>query len=339
MKAGDRRRAGPLLPVMWRAPMRQIASLPRETARTFADYLLTLKIHTSLQPDGEAVAVWICDEDQVAQARQELDEFTRKPDDPRYQAASPAAEALRRQEAQVEDAYNRRQMRLSRSMAGIGQGHRPLTVVLITVSVGVAIASNLGSQSDPVLQALHISSFRIHGGMIQWPFLSEIRSGQVWRLVTPIFIHFGIVHLVLNCLSMLYLGTLIETRRGTLRFLLLVLVLAVASNLCEYYLGRSTIQNGRLILKGAPLFGGLSGVIFGLFGYAWAKSRLEPKLGLVITRESVLFMLAWFVLCVLGVFGPIANVAHGSGLLLGLAIGAAPTLWRRLRRGGDQLDV
>ena len=96
--------------------MRQITTLPEQKARTFADYLLTLKIQTQLRPEAEGLAVWVCDEDRVAQARQELGDFTSNPTDPRYQAARPAASVLRREEARVEAAYNRRQDRLSQAM-------------------------------------------------------------------------------------------------------------------------------------------------------------------------------------------------------------------------------
>jgi GlpG protein len=323
--------------------MRQITTLPEEKAQTFADYLLTLKIQTQLRPEAEGVGVWICDEDQVARAREELGGFTRNPSDERYQSARPAASALRRQEARVEEAYNRRQERLTQAMRGVAVGRRPLTLALVVVSIGVALGSNFGNREGPLLQALHISTFRIEeeGGVLKifWPYLSEIRSGQVWRLVTPIFIHFGVVHLAFNVLAMLSLGGQMEARRGTVRFLLFVLVVAVLSNLAQYYLGHSRFENGRFVPSGAPNFGGMSGVLYGVFGYLWAKSRLEPRLGLTMSRESVLVMMGWFVLCWLGVLGSIANVAHTAGLLLGLAIAAAPSWWRWLRHGDAQLDV
>jgi GlpG protein len=130
-----------------------------------------------------------------------------------------------------------------------------------------------------------------------------------------------------------------ESRRGSLRFGLFVLFVAVLSNLAEYYLGHSRIENGRLVLAGVPSFGGMSGVGFGLFGYLWVKSRLEPRLGLEMPSQSVLLMVGWFVLCWLGAFGAIANVAHTAGLLLGLLLAAAPSWWRWLRHGDAQLDV
>src|SRR5262245_17274341 len=70
--------------------MRQIATLPRDSAGKFADHLRSLRIDTRLEAQPDGVAVWVCDEDKVARARQELDAFTRDPSDPRF-ARAPAA--------------------------------------------------------------------------------------------------------------------------------------------------------------------------------------------------------------------------------------------------------
>jgi GlpG protein len=318
--------------------MRQIATLPEDAAQTFADYLLTLKIETQLQPEADGTAVWVRDEDRVPQAREELAAFTRNPSDPRYRAASPVADALRRQEARAEEAYTRRLRRFDARMRGLSPIHRPVTITLVAISLIVALASGFGKEGSPILQYLHISSYRIEDGMVVWPYLKEIRSGEVWRLVTPIFIHIGPLHLIFNMLMLLSLGGQVEARRGSIRLLLLVLVLAVASNLAEYYLGRSVFENGRLILKGWPLFGGMSGVLYGLFGYMWMKGRFEPRSGLQLSKETVVVMLVWFFLCLVGIIPNVANAAHAGGLLLGLLLGYGPTLWRRLR-GNHPLDV
>src|SRR5262249_30799680 len=91
----------------------------------------------------------------------------------------------------------------------------------------------------------------------------------------------------------------------------------------------------------SPLFGGMSGVVYGLFGYVWMKSRYEPGLGLAMSPNTVFIMVGWFFLCLFGAVGAVANVAHGVGLLAGMAIGCAPQLWKRRRRrrtgwGGDE---
>ena len=123
---------------------------------------------------------------------------------------------------------------------------------------------------------------------------------------------------------------MVERRRGSWRFLLLVLVVAVISNLAQYYLDVGP-QAGGLAVQRNPLFGGMSGVLYGLFGYLWMKSRYEPALGMALSPRLVFWMIAWLFLCMTGVVGHVANVAHVTGLILGVVIGIAPYLWRRAR--------
>jgi GlpG protein len=228
-------------------------------------------------------------------------------------------------------------------MRGLSVVHRPVTITLITICVVVALATNFGTRNEPVLRALSIASYQTlvsdqQSTMIVWNHLDDIWSGQVWRLVTPIFIHFGLMHLAFNMLMLLSLGGQVESSRGPWRYLLLVLLFAIASNLGQYYLGRPILANGNIILRSSPLFGGMSGVLYGLFGYMWMKARFEPRLGLAMPNETVVILVGWFFLCLVGVIPNVANAAHGVGLLLGLLIGCAPTFWRWLR-GDDQLDV
>src|SRR5205085_2056774 len=64
--------------------------------------------------------------------------------------------------------------------------------------------------------------------------LDAIRRGEVWRLVTPILLHFGIAHLVFNMIWLYQLGGLVELRKGHLAMAAIVLASAVVSNLGEY---------------------------------------------------------------------------------------------------------
>ena len=69
--------------------MRQIGVLPDAfQARSLADYLLTLRIETQLIQEPTGWAIWVCDEDRVAQARAEFDTFQETPTDGRYVAKS-----------------------------------------------------------------------------------------------------------------------------------------------------------------------------------------------------------------------------------------------------------
>ena len=74
----------------------------------------------------------------------------------------------------------------------------------------------------------------------------------------------------------------------------------------------------------SPLFGGMSGVNYALFGYAWMKGKYQPHQGIGVAQQTVTVMLFWLVLCFTGLVGAIANVAHVAGLLAGVAIAYVP---------------
>ena len=139
--------------------------------------------------------------------------------------------------------------------------------------------------------------------------LPEIRHGEVWRLITPIFIHFHVLHILFNMLWLRDLGSMIESRQSSTYLLVLVLVIAACSNVAQFYFGH------------APNFGGMSGVVYGLLGYIWIRGKLDPGSGLYLHAYTVMMMLIWLVVCFTGYIGAIANAAHVAGLIMGMAWG------------------
>lgn len=135
-----------------------------------------------------------------------------------------------------------------------------------------------------------------------------ILAGEVWRAVTPIFLHFSTLHILFNMFWLLDLGGMIERRFGKLYLLFFILIVAILSNFAQF-------------LWDGIGFGGMSGVIYGLFGFIWIRSKYDPTPDFGIDRNSVITMIGWLFLCMTGVIGPIGNAAHVSGLLLGVAWG------------------
>lgn len=176
-----------------------------------------------------------------------------------------------------------------------------LTYACIAISVAVTLASNFGDNIQ-VLLPLFISNFP---ESFQLP---EVRRGEVWRLLSPIFIHLHSLHLAFNMLWLWDLGRAIELRHSTRRLALLIAVTGILSNLGQFYYA-------------GPGFGGMSGVVYGLLGYIWIQGHLNPMAGLFLHKQIAIMIMAWYVLCWTGLLGPVANMAHTVGLATGLAIG------------------
>ncbi len=307
--------------------MRQIATLPDEAAQRFADYLLTLEIETRLTPEDDGTAVWVCDEDRVPQARQELEAFQRNPSDTRYRQAAAEADQLRWQKEQLEQDYRERQQRANEQIAALGTGGtRRVTLFLMAVTILVTLFVWMGEERGKALRENLLLSTRVD----EWPRLGQVAQGEVWRLVTPIFMHAGWLHLLFNLVMFLSLAGQVESVRGSGRLLVLVLVLAIVSNLGQYYMSPAldSIHLGPPSMAAPGRFYGLSGVVYGLFGYVWVKSRLEPDLGLYLSLQTVVLLLGWFFACLFFISN-VANGSHFGGLAAGLVLGALPTRWRR----------
>ena len=294
--------------------MRQIGTLETETqASRFADYLVAKGIQLTLEPDDGRFAIWVHQEDHIAEARRDFAEFVANPDDPRYAAAAATAEEVRQAAFQKLRAARKTVVNMRDRWDAPPAARAPLTYFLIAISVMAAFGTRLDGDS-PLAQRLKIAT---PGRPTRWPDLSEVRKGEVWRLVTPIFVHMTITHIFFNMLWLQSLGAMIESQRGTGRFLGMVLLIAVTSNLAQYALK-------------SPNFGGMSGVVFGLFGYVWMKSRYEPDSGMFIDQNSVMWMIAWLVICTMGWVGPVANTAHAVGLAVGMLLGYRRTFLRQL---------
>lgn len=323
--------------------MRSIGTVPDEAqARQLGDYLLTLGITTRIDRAGEGWAVWVHREEQVERARGELEAFRQHPDDPKYRAAAPAAKSLRKQAKRVEREHLRNTLDVRYFWGSRDIRRCPLTWVLIGLSVGVTLLSNFGG-NPRMRDSLIFASYRVRSaaevppdgppdGAVVGDFWyrsdvrGDLRRGEVWRLVTPIFLHFSVIHLLLDMGALYQLGCLIEIRRGTRTLAVLVLLSAVLSNLGQY------------LYTGLPMFGGMSGVDLALFGYAWMKGMYEPDSGLAMHRNTVLYMILFLMVTTLQTIPGLPSIAHAAhlvGLTVGLLMGLGPHLLGSLRPGRD----
>jgi GlpG protein len=285
-------------------------------ARIFGDFLYAQGIENQVEllQDGRW-GIWVVDEDHLQRAGVLLAEFNANPADAKFHDAARAAAELRARRARDQESHERKlrsRRHLFRPLTPYGFG--PLTFVLIAGCVAVFLLSRLGSAPEAVMP-LAITNYTIDGGYIQWDnSLPEVRHGQVWRLFTPMFLHFTLLHILFNLLWLRDLGSMIEGRQTTGHLALLVLGISGLSNLAQFYIHHS------------PAFGGMSGVVYGLLGYIWIRGKLDPASGLFLHPTTVVTMLVWLVVCFTGLLGPVANTAHVAGLLVGMAWGYLSSL-------------
>ncbi len=162
----------------------------------------------------------------------------------------------------------------------------------------------------------------------------RIREGQVWRVISPCFVHGDIFHLAFNMLWLMALGSQIERKIGFFRYLILILIIGVVSNTAQY-------------LMTGPYFLGFSGVICGMASFIIEREQQAPWEGYGFSRRvysSLLFFIwalvalavvAFLVECYVHLRFPIsfANTAHLSGLAIGVALGK--TRWFSEKQRSD----
>lgn len=290
--------------------MRLIGQLPNKSnARIFSDYLYVQGIGNKIEPaDDERWNIWVHEEHQLENSKLLLEEFRQNPDEKKFREATQAARKQREQEKKEEEAYRKRYLTSDKIFPGGISQMGVLTGTLIALSVVVGLISKLGTDRS-LLNYLFITQYKVLGQYITWyKGFPEIFRGQIWRLFTPIFIHFGLLHLLFNMLWLRDLGTMIEKRQSPWILALLVLIIAAASNLGQYF-------------ASGPSFGGMSGVVYGLLGYIWIRGKYDSFSGLYLHQQTVVMMIVWFFLCLTGLMGNIANTAHGVGLVIGIIWG------------------
>ena len=297
--------------------MRPIGEIDNETdAKRFGDYLYANGTTNDVDEDDGTWTLWVHDDDLLAQAETELGKFLKDPKSSRYTKGVQKAVKLREKETKENELAAKRQVDVRTQVFGQDTGATPyLTFFMIGLCVLAAIFTKVGTAQEATAQWT-ITEYVVDGSMIRWmPGLPEAKSGHIWRVITPIFLHFGFMHVIFNLYWLHFLGGGMEGRLGSLKFALFILFTATLSNLGQY------------IVEGSPSFGGMSGVNYALFGYIWIRGGRDPSFGIQLDQSTITILLIWFAICFTGLVGNIANTAHTMGLVIGAAWG-----WLAARR-------
>ncbi len=199
--------------------------------------------------------------------------------------------------------------------------HPPLVDRLLAQRPHIPVTSVLVVANLLVFAAMVVQGAGLwhtaNGIQLAWGanFSPATQDGQWWRLGSAMFLHFGLLHLALNMLSLWDGGRLVERMYGPGRFLVLYGASGLAGNLA------SLVAHGNQAVSG-----GASGAIFGVYGallsYLWLErhglDRAEFR-GLFWGAAAFTGLAIGFGLLVTG----IDNAAHGGGLLAGVLAGLA----------------
>jgi len=146
--------------------------------------------------------------------------------------------------------------------------------------------------------------------------------GRPWTLVTSVYAHASIPHLVSNAVALALVGFVLEQYTTRRRFHIFFLVTGVVAGLVEVLLGGFTavLFGGRV-----PLVLGASGAVFALYGYVLTSNRITDTLAEALSIPPriglALFVLVAAIVTVATGSPGVALLAHFTGLLLGLIAG------------------
>ncbi len=203
----------------------------------------------------------------------------------------------------------------SRLVANIWQ--YPITMSLVALNLLVFPFSLEFFRGDThgLFARLMLTDFEIIDGTVLFSDLADtLANGEYWRLITPMFVHFGWMHIVFNLLWVWEIGRRIELVNGSSVLLLVTLTSSLCADMLQYF------------LSGPGLFGGMSGVVFGYLGHTLVWDRLVPQKPTGVRSGIYVFMLVFLVAGFSGAIdllglGSLANGAHLGGLLGGILTG------------------
>ncbi len=182
----------------------------------------------------------------------------------------------------------------------------PITSIFIVLSIAFSTITWFGAFKDILYLFVYDES--------------KILSGQIYRLVTPIFLHFPVMgvffaHLGMNMIMFYQFAKLIESKQGKIFLTLFIISSGIFSNLAQAY-----FSNG--------IFGGMSGVVYALLGYLFLIKKINAKsiynsFEVIRLDKIMIFLIVFLGLGFTGVLGDgIGNSAHLAGFIFGVIAAA-----------------
>ncbi|MBE5995953.1 MAG: rhomboid family intramembrane serine protease [Lachnospiraceae bacterium] len=165
------------------------------------------------------------------------------------------------------------------------------------------------------------SDVLIRWGALYTPYVEE---GAWWRLLSCMFLHSGIRHLMNNMITLFALGAMLENEAGPVKYMLIYFLGGIAGSAAEYALS---------LRRGEPVVAvGASGAVFAVLGgLIWVLIANKGR----IPGMSIRRLLIYAALSIYFGFasGGVANGAHIGGMIAGFLISLL--LYRKRDVGGE----
>jgi membrane associated rhomboid family serine protease len=158
---------------------------------------------------------------------------------------------------------------------------------------------------------------------------NKVFQGQFWRVLTSIFLHGDIIHLLYNLFALFFFGLALEKLIGSNRFLLVFLTSGIIANLIAVNFYSSSL--------------GASGAIYGIIGCVTILRPMMMVWGFGIILPLFLAAILWVAADILRIFGlnpsNIGSIAHLSGIVVGLFFGILYRSKMRTRKAREKINL
>ncbi len=176
-----------------------------------------------------------------------------------------------------------------------------MMIIIVLINAAMFLVTELTGSS---LDAEHM----LEMGAAYSPYIQE---GEIYRLFTSMFLHFGISHLINNLILLIFIGDCLERAAGRIKFLIIYLGGGLFGNLLSY---RLELNSGDFAVSA-----GASGAIFAVVG-AMLYIVIRHKGQFEDISLQRLLMMAVLTIYYGATASGIDNAAHVGGLLAGFVL-------------------